>query len=420
MFSLLVRQTDNQNPSSVKPSNHPQSNQKHISQPQSPPKKTFNVNDIVIIPEEKETIEGENYNENNNDYNYHSDTDEIIELEPEGMPMIAKPTASYQPTLSHKSVDQICKSLHGSIGLFKGKNKRIQAFKNMVLTTTKSDRIAIRIHYRQKYKVSINRIITKNFGGAFRQLLLYSMMNNDELMVNEIEYALKHKNINQLSSVLCTLDNETLKSVQNAFNKSPYHKNKNLRQWTNGLTSNLFYKRSINKLLIRILDGKRENDGFVDMKKINKDCKILYKHLVNATKQSDINKELLIKLFTARSFEHLYYVSLKYEQLYGKSLYDQLKSVFNDSSSTGYAILLILRYCINKYDVYASFLAKSLYTNDGYESLMRFIMFHYDYDLTNIIDKYGKSALDSWVKLELRNKGKVDTANIISKFAGLA
>ena len=262
--------------------------------------------------------------------------------------------------------------------------------------------------------------IFRNFHGTFRQLLLYGMMNNEELLVTEIEYALKHKNINQLSSILCTLDNETLKSVQNAFNKSPHHKNKNLREWTNNITSNLFYKRSINKLLIRILDGKRENDGYVDMKKINKDVKILYKQLLYATKQSDINKELFIKLFTVRSFEHLYYVSLKYQQLFGRSLYDTLKSVFNESSATGYALLLILKYSINKYDVYTSFLAKSLYSNDGYESFMRFIMFHYDYDLKNIIDKYGKSALDSWIKLELRNKGKVDTADIILKFTGLA
>ena len=178
----------------------------------------------------------------------------------------------------------------------------------------------------------------RNFNGTFRQLLQYSMMTDNELIVDEIEHALQHKNIDQLSSVLCSLDNQTLKSVQNTFNKSPYHKRKNLRQCTNNITSNLFHTRSINKLLLRILDGKRANDGVIDIKKVNKDCKILYKQVFDA-EQSDLNKELLIKLFTVRSFEHLYYVSLKYERLYGKSLYDVLKSLFDDSSSTGYAIL---------------------------------------------------------------------------------
>ena len=51
---------------------------------------------------------------------------------------------------------------------------------------------------------------------------------------------------------------------------------------------------------------------------------------------------------------------------------------------------------------------------------MRFTMLHNDYDLKNIIDRNGKSALDSWIKLELTNKGKINTANVIIKFAGLA
>ena len=151
---LLLKPIKNVRPSSelehCDPSNkhsiHSQSNQ---IQHQLPPRQAFNY----TLLEQKETIEGGNDN-------YDFDTDALIELEPEGV-MITKPIPSYQPPINQNSVDKICKSMHASIGLFKAKNKRIQVFRNMILNTTKSDRVAIRIRYRQKYKVSINRLIIK-------------------------------------------------------------------------------------------------------------------------------------------------------------------------------------------------------------------------------------------------------------------
>ena len=244
------------------------------------------------------------------------------------------------------------------------------------------------------------------------------MMTTEELLVNQIEYALKHKNIKELSNIICTLDNATLQSVQKTFDSSLYHKTKSLKQWTHSITSNIFYRRNINKFLLNILEGKRKNDGIIDMKKIELDCNGLYKNLKNKTRQN-VNKELLIKIFTTRSFEHLYYVSLKYEQSYGKSLVDVLKPLFSKTSQTGYAILLISKYVMSKYDVFSTFLARSIHAQDGYTSFLRFIMIHYDYDLKNIIDNYGQSALDSWIKLELRNKGNYDTTYVVMRLCGL-
>jgi len=400
-----------------------QSNQLHLyPQLQPQPKQikqpyTYNHPQTPQHPQcnnnEEKQIEGEGDNDN--------DSDEMIELEPEGM-VIQKPTSSYSPPLRHENIDSICKSLHDSIGLFKSKTKRNNIFQKMVLYSTKSERIAIRNHYYKKYKVSLERVIQRNFNGTFRQILLYSIMSNEQLIVNDIEYALKNKNINKLSTILCTLDNNILKSVENSFNTSIYHKTKSLKQWTHNITSNIFYKRNINKFLLNILNGKRQNDGFVDMKKIEMDVKTLYNQLKHANKDN-LNKEYLINMFTTRSFEHLYYISLKYEQKYNKSLVSTLKPLFKKSSETGYAIILILNYSVKKYRVYSTFLARAIHehSNDGYGFFLRFIMLHYDYDLKNIIEDYGYSALNSWIKLELKDRDRNDeTACIVLKLCGFS
>ena len=161
MLSLLMKNgTSSSDIDSVDPSKNvgkSQSNQSQHLYPnlsQQPPPKYHQPYD-----EQKQTQhEGDNLMNNN----ITSDSDELIELEPEGIPMIAKPSPSYIPPINPKSIDQICKSLHSSIGLFKGKAKRTKAFQKMILTTTKSDRIAIRRQYFQKYKTTLNRVITRS------------------------------------------------------------------------------------------------------------------------------------------------------------------------------------------------------------------------------------------------------------------
>ncbi len=137
------------------------------------------------------------------------------------------------------------------------------------------------------------------------------------------------------------------------------------------------------------------------MKTVKNDVKKLYKHLKHANIQN-LNKELLVNMFANRSFDHLYYISLKYEQKYNVSLVETIKEKFKMGSETGYAILVTLNYSINKYMIYGNEFAKDIHQNsrNNYSEVLRFIILHYDYDLKNIIDYYGEQAIRNWIKIE--------------------
>ena len=57
--------------------------------------------------------------------------------------------------------DAVVKKLNGSLGLFKSKQKRINAFTEMILSTNKEQRQAIKKQYELKYKVSLQRTIER-------------------------------------------------------------------------------------------------------------------------------------------------------------------------------------------------------------------------------------------------------------------
>ncbi len=242
-----------------------------------------------------------------------------------------------------------------------------------------------------KFKIKLNSIKFDKTHVTMRQLFLFSFMTNNELICNNVEYALKCKNMNKLPYILCTLDNDTLKSVQKQFkfkHTSMNHKTKTIKQYIYKITTNLFHQRNIGKYLLKILNCKRLNDTQIDMKTVENGTKILYKHLKNAIIQN-LNKELLMIMFANRSFEHLYYISLKYKQNYNVSLTKTLKNLFKVKSETGYAILLTLNYAINKCIVFGHKFAKDIHINDRNNSaFVIFVMLHYDYDLKNIIEYF--------------------------------
>eukprot|EP01084_Bolivina_argentea_P198302 339603_1 len=182
----------------------------------------------------------------------------------------------------NENINLICKLLHESLGLFKSKSTQIKTSEKIILNTTKNQRKAIHNQYYKIYKTVLHRVIRKHF--------------NDELIGHNIECALKYKNIKQLSYILCTLDNKTLKSVQHIFSPTRKNATKTLKVCIGKTATNLFYQRNIGEYLLNILECKRRHNGNINMKRVEHDVKKLYKHLKQANIQN-LNKELLMNRF---------------------------------------------------------------------------------------------------------------------------
>eukprot|EP01084_Bolivina_argentea_P046914 86399_1 len=346
----------------------------------------------------------------------------FIELQPEGdilSPKICnnKCIPSFIPNNNDEKLDTdtIIKTLNDSIGLFKSKQKRINAFTDMVLSTNKKQRQLIKQQYETKYKYSLSKTIEKQFKGTMRELLLFLMMSENEFIVKWIELSIKKKDINLLTLIICTQTNETLQIVCKLFDSQ---NNKTMVATIDGLTSNIFHKRNINIFLLKLLDGKRNNDNDkIDMNIVENDVK----HLLNASKsKKELNKETYINIFTQRSFQHLYFVAKLFENKIETkcSLIDTVKALFKESSETGYAICVVLYFATRKFELFSNCLAQGIHEPGPYYVMfLRIIVERVEIDFTNIIQLYGVNALKNFIQLDIKPKDN-NAANIINKLCG--
>eukprot|EP01084_Bolivina_argentea_P185347 319615_1 len=342
-----------------------------------------------------------------------------IELQPEGVivsPAISreKGMPSFIPTKSDQplNIEKMAKTLHDSIGFFKSKQKRVDAFTNMILSTNKQQRQAIKHHYEEKYKCALSKTIQKNFKGIMRELLVFLIMSEEEFMVQWIEVALQKKDINLLTLIVCTQNNQMVQSARALFDSQ---NKKSMQDKIDGLTSNIFHRKKINKFLLKLLNAKRESeDANVDMELVEKDVK----ELLSASKsKKKLNKETYIDIFAQRSLQHLYVVSKKFEEQ-KSSLIDTVQSLFKESSQTGYAVTVVLYFATRTFDLFSDVLAQTVHEpGPNYCMFLRVIVERCDMDLSNIIQLYGANAMKNFIELNLKKKD-ADAARIVSKLCG--
>lgn len=241
------------------------------------------------------------------------------------------------------------------------------------------------------------------------------ILSEEEFIAKWIEVALKKKDVNLLTLIICTQTNESLQRVTQIFDSQ---NKKSMKSKINGLTSNIFHKRNINKFLLGLLDAKRTNDNDqIDMELVEKDVDLI----IDASKsKKQLNKETYIDIFTKRSFEHLYFVANKFqEKMECKStLIDVVKSLYKESSETGYAITVILYFALRRYELFANSLAQAIHEpGPNFVMFLRIIVERCEIDLSNIKQTYGDNALKNFIELNVKVKD-LDAANIVNKLCG--
>ena len=144
-------------------------------------------------------------------------------------------------------------------------------------------------------------------------------------------------------------------------------------------------------------------------------------HIVDASKsKKKLNKETFIEIFTKRSFEHLYFVAHKFEQkMESKStLIDVVKSLFKESSETGYAVIVILYFATRRFELFSNSLAQAIHEpGPNFVMFLRIVVERCETDFANIKQVYGENALKNFIDLKVKSKD-IDAAHIINKLCG--
>ena len=257
----------------------------------------------------------------------------------------------------------------------------------------------------------------RNFKGALREILVFLMMSEEEFVVQWIDLALKKKDVNLLTLIICTQNNKSLEKVRGLYDEQ---NRKSMVDKIDGLTSNLIHKRNINKFLLGLLETARAHDtADVDLKVVEQDVDLLIK---GSKSKKKLNKETYITIFTQRSLEHLYFVSVRFEEKmeHKTTLIDTVKALWKESSETAYAIKVILYFATRRHELFANCLGQTVHEpGPHFVMFLRVIVERAEVDLGNVIELYGENALKSFIERTMKKK-EPDAAKIVNALCGFS
>merc|ERR1712228_241821 len=142
----------------------------------------------------------------------------------------------------------------------------------------------------------------------------------------------------------------------------------------------------------------------------------------NMNKKDCEHKNVFHEIFTKRSFNHLYFVAIQFEKssVAKSSLYTVVKNVYKATKDKMFfAIGAILLWLTRRDEFYANLFGNAVYRHGpSYCMFLRIIVERHGIDLKNIIDKYGRMALQKWIRYDFGKKD-ADAALLVKILCGL-
>jgi len=308
--------------------------------------------------------------------------------------------------------------------------KRTEQFNAMIFKTNIKQRQEIRAKYKELYQENLMEVISDKFRWhqIYKEMLSLLMMTKQELYTHCIEVAVKSmKDVKILSSLMCIQDNKTLEQIRTSYNKQHGH---TLEHRIDSLTKNIWGKRTaINKFLLKIINLKRRENknGFdwIDVELVRKDASNLLLMAMSDHKTGKKGlefKNIFCNIFSKRSFEHLYFVAMQFEasSVSSLTLYEYTMNVYEHTKDDMfYAIGSMLLWLTKRDDFYANLLGDAVYHHGPKRVMFLWIIAdRHCIDLRNIIDKYGRMALQKWIKYDFMRKD-ADAARLVGILSGL-
>ncbi|XP_043203286.1 annexin A8-like protein 1 [Amphibalanus amphitrite] len=254
-------------------------------------------------------------------------------------------------------------------------------------------RVQIAECYKREYGKDLAEDLKKELGGDLETIMMALTYSYFEYLARELQSAFKGMSTKEkvVLDIILTRNNAEMHLLQDTYSKKCHSTlDEAVRKGMKG---------DIEKLLVSILSGSRDETDRVDQQKAKQQAQDLYKA---GEKKLGTNEEAFRNIFASESLPQLLAIEKEYEAISKKTLQEAIKSELSGSFQK--ALLILLAVAKDKVEYYADCLYDSMQgagTDD--KTLIRIVVSRSELDLGAIkakyLEKYGKT-LDHSIERE--------------------
>ncbi|KHN83671.1 Annexin A7 [Toxocara canis] len=279
-----------------------------------------------------------------------------------------KPKAEFNAELAADSLEKAMK------GFGCDKNKLIQVLTHI----NNAQRQMIRTPYKTKYGKDLVRELKRECSGDFEDVMVGLMETPTKYDVLQLNKAVKGLGTKEkiLIEILCSRTNEELAAIRNEY-QNEY--GKTLEHDVIGDTSG-----ALQRLLVSLVQGRRDESQYVDDLKANQDA---HKLLADGEKKLGTDDSTFNSILVTQNFNQLKKVFVEYEKITGHGFEKAIEKEFSGDTKKGFLAII---QCIESKPKY---FAKQLYdsmkglgTRDN--DLIRVIISRSEIDLALIREEF--------------------------------
>ena len=261
-------------------------------------------------------------------------------------------------------------------------------FIDLTLNKTNSERIKLRDDYKAKFGRDLLEDFEKNFKSDFLETLIGVFKSPAEYDADLLYKAMKgigsDKDI--ITEVLCFRNPERINQIKEKFQEK-YGKDlvAEIKSETSG---------DYQKIVLKLLEGDRTQDGKADVEKCSGIADELYKA---GEGKIGTDESIFIKYFTSLSPNELLIVCKEYHKKYKKNMLDVIENEFNDNVKKLLTVMLYALFSPSEF--FAKQIMESIKgigTDDA--KLIRSVITRYSIDMKKVKKyfkkMYNKELLD--------------------------
>ncbi|XP_037074227.1 annexin A13-like [Pollicipes pollicipes] len=254
-------------------------------------------------------------------------------------------------------------------------------------------RVQIAEFYKREFGRDLAEDLKKDLGGDLETVMMALTYSYFEYLARELQGAFKGMSTKEkvVLDIILTRNNAELHLLQDTYSRKCHSAlEESVRKGMKG---------DVERLLVSILSGSRDETDKVDVKKAAAQAQDLYKA---GEKKLGTNEAVFRDIFASESLPQLLAIEREYETISKRTLQEAIKSELSGGFQK--ALLIILAVAKDKIEYYADSLYDSMQgvgTDD--KTLIRIVVSRSELDLGAIkakyLDKYGKK-LDHSIERE--------------------
>ncbi|ETO31421.1 hypothetical protein RFI_05702, partial [Reticulomyxa filosa] len=325
------------------------------------------------------------------------------------------PTTTTTATIYGIGVDEACVFANPAFDAVQAAQRVDQAFKSndankaetaivdILSKCSNAQRLQLKKRLLSEHKIDMFDYITKRLFKNNRQCtdsLLALLMSTDEYDAYQIYQAWEKNDVEIVIDIVCAREQEQLRKIRTTYS-TVY--GKDLCAVTSDKCSR---RQNVGNMLNAIINLERDTSTHVEASLVNQDIEWLTD---KKNKLAGKDKDQFVMLFAKRSWSHIRALNSNFE-LKASTTLEQLIIKNLGKKVSGYCLLTILKYCINRPDMFAEKL-KEAFKTKNLSAIERIIISRGEIDLYTIRTVFAQNQHGGGKTLELKLKELLTKSN---------